>query len=141
MGHVMPWTYEVGIETTAAPERIWGLFADVPGWKQWNAGIEKIELFGAFVKGATFSMQPPASEAFTSTLIEVKENEEFTDETVIDGTRVVVSHLLVPLAYGGTRVLYRAQVFGAAAEELGPMITADFAEVLAALKDLAERAN
>ncbi|WP_035054888.1 SRPBCC family protein [Andreprevotia chitinilytica] len=133
------WTQEASIETTATPEKIWSLFVDVPGWKQWNAGIEKIELFGAFAKGTTFSMQPPGSEPFTSTLIDVNENEAFTDETVIDDIRVVVAHCLIPLASGGTRVVYRTQIFGENAEEFGPMVAGDFPEVLAALKALAER--
>lgn len=134
------WTHEASIETTATPESVWRLLADVPNWKRWNAGIEKIELLGVFAKGTTFSMQPPGSDAFISTLIEVIENEEFTDETVIGGTRVVVAHCLVPLAGGGTRIVYRTEVFGADAEAFGLMVTGDFPEVLGALKALAENA-
>ncbi len=133
------WNHEASIEASAAPEKIWQLFADVPGWKQWNAGIEKIELFGDFAKGSTFSMQPPGSDPFTSTLVDVQENVAFTDETVIEGTRILVSHQLVPLATGGTRIVYRTEISGDAAEEFGPMVTGDFASVLAELKGLAER--
>jgi uncharacterized protein YndB with AHSA1/START domain len=133
------WTHEASIETTAPPAKIWGLFSDVPGWKKWNAGIQNIEINGPFAKGTTFSMQIPGGEMFVSTLIDVKRNKGFTDETVIGETRVVVHHEILPLAPGRTRITYRTVITGPAAADLGPMVTADFLAVLAALKDLAEK--
>ena len=132
------WTYEESMETRATPARIWQLFTDVAGWKTWNAGIEHIELHGPFAKGTTFSMKPPGEEAFTSTLTEVTAHESFTDETVIDGTRVVVRHAIAPLPAGGARVTYSTEVTGPSAAEFGPMVTSDFPEVLRGLKRLAE---
>ncbi len=85
------WTKEYSIETSATPAQIWKLFSDVSGWKKWNAGIEKIEIHEPFAEGTTFSMQPPGQETLVSKLIEVKENEIFTDETIVSETRVVVS--------------------------------------------------
>jgi uncharacterized protein YndB with AHSA1/START domain len=133
------WTHEDSIETSAPPARVWELFTDVARWKDWNAGIESIELHGPFAEGTTFTMQSPGQEALTSTLIEVRPNESFTDETVVDETRVLVRHNLVPLASGRTRIIYRTQITGPGATEIGPMVTSDFPEVLAALKNLAER--
>ena len=132
------WTHEESIETTATPAQIWKLFSDVVGWKKWNAGIENIEIHGPFAKGTTFSMQPPGGDAFTSTLIDVKENEAFTDETVLDETHVVVHHKIVPLASGHNRIIYSTVITGPAEAEFGPMVTGDFQAVLIALKNLAE---
>ena len=42
-----------------------------------------------FEVGSRFTMQPPGSDAFVSTLTSVQQNEAFTNETVIDDTRVV----------------------------------------------------
>jgi hypothetical protein len=133
------WTHEASIETSAGPARVWALFADVEGWKEWNAGIEAIELHGPFATGTTFTMQPPGQEPFQSTLIEVREKDHFTDETVLDRTRVVVRQALEPLPSGRTRIAYRTEITGPEAGELGPLVTADFPAVLAALKELAER--
>jgi uncharacterized protein YndB with AHSA1/START domain len=69
------WTHEDSIETSAAPSRVWKFFADVAQWKNWNAGIEAIEIHGPFAAGTTFTMKPPGQEAFISTLVEVRENE------------------------------------------------------------------
>ncbi|WP_211451531.1 SRPBCC family protein [Collimonas antrihumi] len=132
------WAHEDSIETTATPAQVWKLFADVEGWKKWNQGIDNIEIHGAFAVGTTFSMQPPGEDVFTTTLIDVKENQSFTDETIIDGTRILVHHRIVPLASGGSKVIYSTEITGPAAADFGPMVTADFPEVLAALKKLAE---
>jgi hypothetical protein len=133
------WTHEASIETTAAPERIWNLFADVPNWKQWNAGIQAIHIHGAFETGTTFTMQPPGQDGIDTTLIEVKANELFVDETVVDETRVVVSHKLISLPSGKTEIVYRTEITGPGAAEFGPMVTADFEDVLARLKQVAEQ--
>lgn len=135
------WTHEESIETTATPAQIWKLFSDVAGWKKWNAGIEEIEIHGPFAVGATFSMRPPGGDAMTSKLIEVKENEGFTDETVVDETHVLVSHKIVSLASGHSQVIYSTVITGPAAAEFGPMVTGDFGSVLIALKNLAENSG
>jgi uncharacterized protein YndB with AHSA1/START domain len=133
------WTHEESIETSATPARVWKFFADVAQWKNWNAGIETIQIHGPFKAGTTFTMRPPGQDAINSTLIEVKPNESFTDETLVNETRVVVSHKLQPLASGNTKIIYSTEITGPGAEELGPMITSDFADVLASLKRLAEQ--
>ena len=133
------WTHEATIETSAPPPCVWALFADIARWTAWNAGIERIDIHGPFATGTTFTMQPPGQAPLTSTLVEVTPNERFVDETVVDATRVVVGHALVPLAAGGTKIVYTTTITGPGADELGPMVTSDFADVLAALKRRAEQ--
>jgi hypothetical protein len=133
------WSHEESIVVSAAPATIWKFFSDVARWKDWNAGIEKIEIHGPFQNGTSFTMQPPGQDSLTSTLLEVKLNERFTDETVVDETRVLVSHELVPIEAGRTKIIYRTEITGPGAAEIGPMVTSDFPDVLAALKRLAEQ--
>ena len=135
------WTHDESIEVAATPAQVWKLLADVAGWKQWNAGIERIEMHGPFVAGTTFAMKPPGEDGFTSTLLDVRQNEGFVDETVLDGTRVVVDHRLALLSSGKTRITYSTKVTGATAAELGPKVTGDFVDALNALKRLAETAG
>ena len=135
------WTHEASIETTATPAQIWRLFSDVSGWKTWNSGIQNIELHGAFAAGTVFSMQLPTGEQFTSTLTKVEENQGFTDETVIEGTRVLVHHTIASLASGNTKVTYRTEITGSNAAAFGPVVTGDFPAVLQALKTLAEQSR
>ena len=134
------WTATTSIATTASPQALWRLFEDVAGWTTWNAGIERITLDGPFAAGSTFEMKPPGMDAFRSTLRDVRPHQGFVDETVLEDTRFLVSHELQALASGGTRVVYAVRVEGPEAAMLGPLVTADFPEVLAALKALAEQA-
>lgn len=60
------------------------------------------------------------------------------DETVPQDTRFLVSHELHALPAGGTRITYAVRVEGPEAATLGPLVTADFPELLAALRALAE---
>jgi uncharacterized protein YndB with AHSA1/START domain len=136
------WEYEHSVETTAASETLWRYWSDVAGWPEWNEGIEKISLDGPFAVGTTFTMTPPGQDPITMRIVELVPGESFTDE--LDAGDVVVRtvHRLRPSAPGRTRVVYRTEITGPAADqvgpELGPEITADFPEVLDALVKLAE---
>ena len=131
------WEYEHAVETSAPAEVLWQRWADVPGWPAWNAGVARAELDGPFAAGTSFTMTPPEGEPIRMVLTEVVPGERFTD--VMDAGDVVVTtvHRLEALDAGGTRVVYRTEITGPAADvvgpELGPQITADFPDVLAAL--------
>ncbi len=136
------WEYQHSVETTAAPEVIWRLWSDIASWPQWNDGIEKITVDGAFSAGSTFTMTPPGDEPIRMRLTEIVPGELFTDEMDAGDFTVRTVHRLEPAAGGRTQVIYRTEITGPAAgqagPQLGPAITADFPEVLAALVKLAE---
>jgi polyketide cyclase/dehydrase/lipid transport protein len=138
------WTYEHSLETVAGAETIFEIIRDVGGWPEWNQGVERIDLDGPFATGTTGVMVIPDQGSLSFRLAWVGEGRGFEDETEIPGAEVVVRvrHSLEPLAGGGTRITYRATVEGAAAEvlgpEIGPAVSADFPEVMAALAARAE---
>lgn len=140
----MTWTCQHSIETTASAEELWRHWSDIASWPRWNAGIRAIEVDGPFAVGTTFTMTPPDGEPVRMRLTEVDPARVFTDEA--DGGDFVVRtvHRLEPLPDGRTRVTYRTDIVGPAADhvgpEIGPAITADFPDVLAALVGLAEAA-
>ena len=132
------WSAEFSGETKATAAAIWALFRDVPGWKSWNAGIESIEMEGPFETGTWFTMKPPGQDAVRSRLIEVRENECFIDETRVGELCVRVEHRIESLGAGRTRVIYRLHATGAGASEIGPLVCADFPDVITALAARAE---
>jgi uncharacterized protein YndB with AHSA1/START domain len=132
------WKDEFTIDTTASPARIWRMFRDVPGWRKWHSDIDQIDIHGPFEVGTKYTKKPSGKNEITSCLIDVEENEAFTDETITEGVRIRVEHRLTPLMPEGTRITYTAVVTGPRAEELGPKVTADFPDVLEALVALAE---
>ncbi|MFI6323591.1 SRPBCC family protein [Nonomuraea sp. NPDC050556] len=133
------WDYQHAAETTAAPEALWRHWSDIAAWPQWNDGIEKIEVDGPLAVGTTFRMTPPGDDPIEMRIVEVVAGELFTDEMDAGDFVVRTVHRLDRLDGGLTRVTYRTEITGAFDPELGPAITADFPDVVAALVRLGER--
>ena len=131
------WEYEYSLETSADRGALWRHWADMAAWPQWNDGIETIDVDGPFAVGTTFTMTPPGDEPIRMRLVEIEPGTSFTDEMDAGDFVVRTEHRLEPAAVGQTRIVYRTEITGAAAgqvgPELGPQITADFPEVVAAL--------
>lgn len=131
------WTADYSIEIEAAPDAISAAFADTAHWPEWNAGTEWVELDGPFATGTTARMKIPGEEPFAFRLAHVGP-DGFDDEAPIPGADVTVrvEHRIERLADRRSRVVYRATVDGPNAVELGPeigpQVTADFPDVLAA---------
>ena len=133
------WRAEHAIETSAPPEIIWGIFCDVSGWKNWNAGIETIEIDGPFADGTWFTMKPPGEDSLRSKLVDVRENACFVDETRVGDLAITVAHRIESRGAGRTCITYAVEAIGPGASEIGPAIASDFPAVLAALVNRAER--
>ncbi len=136
------WATEHSIETSAAPEEIWRLWADVPRWPEWNGDIERIELQGTFSTGSRIVMTPIGDEPIELRIDEAVEPELFVDEADLGEIVVRTTHRVEPLEGGRARVTYRMEITGPAADTLGPQIgpeiSADFPQTLAALAERAE---
>lgn len=132
------WQGEHAVEIEVAPEVVWSVLRDVETWKQWNAGIERLELEGPFATGTWFTMQPPGQDPLRSCLVDVEENRGFADETRLGDLVVRVDHRLDALAGGGTRIVYAVEARGPGAAEVGPAVSLDFPQVLAALAAFAQ---
>lgn len=135
------WWTEESIETTASAEAIWRLWADVPRWPDWNADIEHIELSGAFATGGKITMTPIGQERVELRIEEAIEPELFIDTAELGDVVVRTIHRVQRLDDDRNRIIYRMEITGPAADrvgpELGPEISADFPQTLAALVDLA----
>lgn len=138
------WTTEHNIETSAAPEAIWRLWADVPGWPVWNGDIERIELIGPFAAGSRILMTPVGEEPIELRIAEAVEPERFVDEADLGEIVVRTIHRVERLddERARARVTYRMEITGPAADtlgpQIGPQISADFPQTLAALVERAE---
>ena len=137
------WTYEHTIDTSAAPEAIWRIWADVPNWGTWNPDIAKIEIRGPFAVGADITMTTAGQDPVRLRVAELTDGEQFTDEAHLAGVTLRTTHRVDRLGHGRTRVTYRMDITGPAADDvgpqLGPAITADFPETMAALVARAQR--
>jgi uncharacterized protein YndB with AHSA1/START domain len=138
------WSYQNSIDTTATAEAVYRLWADVLNWSDWNADIVAIELDGPFAAGSTITMTPAGQDPVHLEIAEVEEGRQFVDEARFNGLLFRTVHRAEPLAEGGTRVTYRMEITGEGADEIGaqigPAITGDWPETMAALVALAEKA-
>ncbi len=136
------WATEHSLETSAVPEEIWRLWADVAGWPEWNGDIERIELIGPFAAGGTIVMTPIGQEPIELRIAEAVEPELFVDEAELDEIMVRTIHRVERLDPERVRITYRMEITGQAAKTLGPKIrpeiSADFPQTLAALVARAE---
>jgi hypothetical protein len=136
------WAVEHSVETSASARAVWQLLANVERWPEWNAGVERIELRGPFAVGSTILMTPPGDEPVELRIAEGVEPELFVDEA--DGGDFVVrtTHRVEAVDDERSRITYRMEITGPAAEtvglEIGPEISGDFPQVLAALAARAE---
>src|SRR5436309_318540 len=131
------WTKEHSIETSAAPTAVWRLWADVAGWPAWNGDLEQIELRGPFAAGSRITMTPIGQEPIELRIAEVVEPRLFVDEADFGAIVVRTIHSLEPLDGARARVSYRMEITDPGADTLGaqvgPEISADFPQTLAAL--------
>jgi hypothetical protein len=137
------WTNEQSIDTTASPEAIWRLWSDVPGWPEWIADIEHIEISGPFAAGSTIAMTPIGQGPVQLRIAEAVEPELFVDEATLEDVVVRTIHRVDRLEDDRWRIVYRMEITGPAADTvgptLGPLISGDFPETLSALAQHAER--
>jgi hypothetical protein len=89
---VTMWSTEHSVETAAAPEQIWRLWADVAGWPEWNGDIERIELEGEFAAGSRILMTPIGEETVELLIAEAIEPELFVDEADMGEIVVRTTH-------------------------------------------------
>jgi hypothetical protein len=131
------WEFEHQDEGEATVSRVWDLWADVTNWDRWNADIERIEIDGPFAIGTTITMTPRGEDPVALRIDELEEGRGFVDLAEFEGIRIRTSHRVDPLDGGRVRVTYRTEISGPAAEtvgpQIGPAITADFPDTVAAL--------
>jgi uncharacterized protein YndB with AHSA1/START domain len=136
------WSTEHSVETGAAPERIWRLWADVARWPEWNADIERIELVGPFAAGSRIVMTPGGQEAIELRVAEAAEPELFVDEADFGDVIVRTTHRVERVADDRSQITYGMEITGPQADALGPQIgpeiSGDFPQTLAALVERAE---
>jgi hypothetical protein len=136
------WSVEHSIDTSAGPAEIWRLWADVRGWPAWNGDIESIELEGPFAPGSRILMTPIGEETVELRIAEAVEPELFVDEAELGEIVVRTIHRVRRVDGGRARVTYRMEITGPDADtigpQLGPEISGDFPETLAALVERAE---
>ena len=138
------WTYEFSATAEVTPSAVWTLWADPLSWHTWNDGVGEVKVHGPFAAGTAFTMTPPGEDTIHMTITEVVPDQAWIDVCELPGLAITTYHLIDDLGGGRTKVTYRTEITGEAADEagpeIGPQICADFPDVVAKLLAVAASA-
>ncbi len=106
------WHAQHTIETTTQPESIWRRWADVPGWPEWDEGLEWATLQGPLAVGSSGVLKCRGGERLPFRVVELVEGRSFTcaGRTLL-GTNLSFVHRLEPTDLG-TRLTHRVEARG-----------------------------
>ena len=129
------------LETTAVPGNIWALWADIPGYKEWDDGIEWAKLNGGFKVGTSGELKPSRGRPAVFTITEMVEGRSFSDLTTLPFARLRFHHSMEPTDMG-TRLTHRIEVEGPFAWIWAQVLRSAFrANLPAAMRKLARLAE
>ena len=108
------YTFEHSVETSATPDAVWALYADVAAWLSWDHGLEAVELDGPFEAGTAGRISPAGMGTLPFTITWAEAGRGFTDETPAMGHVLRFAHEIEALPGGGSRVTHRVEIEGPA---------------------------
>lgn len=78
--------------TNLEKEKVWKLWTDIDNWHKWNPAIESAKLEGNFEIGQAFTLKVKNGPSVKLKIVEVIENEKFTDCTNFPGAEMFGIH-------------------------------------------------
>lgn len=82
------------VATTASPEAVWGVWTDVPNWKQWDDGLREASIEGAFRLGATGRLVPDKGPKAKFKVTAFEAGKSYTFQTRIPFGWLVITRRL-----------------------------------------------
>lgn len=136
------WSNEYTATTSLEPSQVWQALKALHEGTLAYEGADLFELHGPFAVGSTVTVTPVGQDSFESTIVDLAENRTYADRTEFGSVVLLFRHTLVP-AGDGTQVTHRLEITGPDVDQvgpqLGPQISGDFPESMAALFAQAER--
>ena len=86
------WQCEAREKTTASPERIWELWANVDNWPLWDKDVAWCRLESVFASGERLTMKPTKGPVTKCLLLEVAVNRSFTTRSRLPLATVEFRH-------------------------------------------------
>lgn len=135
------WSYEFATDTDVKRAACWSALTAAHSGAAATPGGDRFELHGPVEVGTEVSVTPAGQDTFTSTIIELDPEVGYADRTEFGDVTLTFGYRFTDRPDGGTRIAHRLVIDGSGADragpELGAQITADFAEDLDQLIELA----
>jgi len=82
------------IKTSAGPETIFALWADVNHWSDFDHGIEWARLVGSFEAGGCYTIRPKGGPTVKATILVVEPYKTFVDVSHLPGAKLRFEHII-----------------------------------------------
>jgi uncharacterized protein YndB with AHSA1/START domain len=94
--------FSITADIPAAPDRVWGILADVEHWPQWTRSVTRIRRLdsGPLAVGSRVRIHQPRLMPATWRIVELAEGRRFTWVTGGPGVRAVAEHSVEPIDRG-----------------------------------------
>jgi hypothetical protein len=94
--------FSITADIPAAPERVWGILADVERWPEWTPSVTRITRLdpGPLAVGSRARIHQPRLLPATWRIVELAEGRRFTWVTGSPGIRAVAEHSVEPIDRG-----------------------------------------
>lgn len=137
------WDYAPNVDTSAAPETVWRVCADVERWPSWQSDVVEVRLDGPLRTGATGTISRIDRVAAPLRIVSAAEGQGYVSELELaPGVSLRTEHELQPLPDGGTRIVHHCTVPRALLDTFGldfaPALYAQMQQTLKALAATAE---
>jgi uncharacterized protein YndB with AHSA1/START domain len=116
--------FEIAIDISAPPQRVWSITTDVERWPEWTASVLSVRRLdsGKFRVGSRARIRQPKFLPAVWEVTELKEGRNFTWVTRSPGLRAAGHHAVDPTASGSRATLsvtYSGRLGGLVAKLLG----------------------
>lgn len=115
--------------TKASSDKIWGVWTDVPSWKQWDKGLKEAILEGDFVVGTKGKLIPDKGPKSKFVITELIPDRSYTFETRIPFGWLIIQRTL-KVKNGTTYFTHDVEFTGILKKFLGKKLGKNYREML-----------
>ena len=115
--------------TTADPDVMWQLWADVPARTEWDKGLDYIKIDGPFAPGTTGTVKVQGQSPIGYEIVDVEPKTSYTDRfNSLPWTHTDWHHTIQPNDQGGHDVTWRLEARGPLSLITLPVLKGIFSE-------------
>ena len=133
--------YEHEVKGNATIDKVWGQYADVSKWPNWDVSMNNVELNGTFESGTLGTMHMANMPPLPFVLADVEVGKQFTVVCKMGDIRVSMGHFLSADAGEQISIRHTIQIEGGHDEQIKGMGAGMSSQVPSAMNKLMEQST
>lgn len=133
------------IVISSSPEKVFSLYADVKNWSCWDPDVKNSSINGAFISGASGTLEPTKGPKAHILFTDVIQNRLFTVEAKLPLCKIRFEHEIDSTHTDSVNVIHRVTFDGILSPVFGTLVGRQIKKALPStllgLKTAAERNN